>query len=343
MLLARGRFNILATVSSIIGVMSLATTSASALGATPNDGGGGGSSDERRMMAQSLLEQGLKSAESDPKGALGALRSSYEVDADYHVLYHVGRVCVRVKDASCALSAYERYLKDGGSDIPTKRRKDVEKEIKTLSRAVGTLTIKSSIKNVDVKIDGVVVGKTPLAQAVTVNPGAHRVVLGLDGGVEKSVQIAAGNSESVDLDAPAPKEEAAVIAAAAPPPAPMPEPAPLPPPAPRRAGVPVLPWIATAALAGGTIATGFLTMRANDAYNSARDTYPITREELDARHEKAQMLLFITGGLGVATLVSLAVAGYSTLSRGSAPPPNRDRMIGIAVGPTGISVSGRIP
>lgn len=334
--------SIFVTIVALLGTM---TTAKTALAANANE-----DSDERRMMAQALLEQGLKAADSDPKSALGALRSSYETQPDFKVLYHVGKVCSRVKDNACAMAAYEQYLREGGTDVPAKRRKEVEKELKTLARSVGSLTIKSSVKNADVKIDGVVVGKTPLAQPVAIATGAHKIVLALDGAVEKSVTVAAGSNESVELEvAEAKKKEEPAPVVVAPPPPPSREETPAPATPAKatsdRGGFPVLPWIVTGALAAGTGVSAYFLMNANDRYSAMRDTYPITRDELERSHDSAKTLLFVTGGLGVATLVSLGVSGYLTLTRGAAPPPDADatKKIGFAVGPGGVSVIGRMP
>jgi hypothetical protein len=81
-----------------------------------------------------------------------------------------------------------------------------------------------------------------------------------------------------------------------------------------------------------------------------RDDYPITKEALDAAHGKGRDLLFLTGALGTATIVSLGVAAYFTIFRGSAPPPDKTvgkaasvKALGFAVGPTGITIMGRLP
>ena len=183
----------------------------------------GDESDERRMQAQTLYDQGVKLEGSDPKAALVALRSSYEIHANFRVLYNIARVCQKLGDKECASRSFEQYLKDGGTEIPAKRRKEVEHELKSISsRNATTLTIKTSISGAFVKIDGSVVGRTPLPQPVPVSAGNHKVVLVADGNViEKSVHVAANTAETVELEAK--KEEPA------PPPPPAPAPAPAPP------------------------------------------------------------------------------------------------------------------
>jgi hypothetical protein len=333
-------------------VSSISIAAAVALAAMPVWAGPDEAGEERRMQAQALFDDGQRVAETDPKSALGAFRAAYDTQPDYHVLYNIGRLCVRLSDTLGASRAFEQYLREGGEKIPAKRRKEVEAQLKLLGKNVGALTIKSNVKDVDVRIDGVVVGRTPLGHAVFVSGGVHRIALGADGSaVEKSVRIGAGGEKSVDFDGgkeePAPAASAAPILVAPEPVAPatvtpaVAERAPSAPQANRKGrSFPTVPWLVTGAFAAGAVASGIFTMNANDAYESIRNAYPITQEELELAHGKARNLLMVTGILGAATVVSLGVAGYFTFFR-SAPPT--EKTVGIAIGPAGISIRGKLP
>lgn len=354
MLGPRGSSNV-RRLTALVVISSLAAMSTPAFAA-------GDEPDERRMQAQVLYDQGLKLEGSDPKAALVALRSSYEIQANFRVLYNIGKVCLKLGDKECAARSFEQYLKDGGAEIPAKRRKEVDGELKSLvARSTTTLTIKSSISGAFVKVDGSVVGRTPLPQPVPVSAGNHKVVLVADGNVvEKSVHVSAGSSETVELEPK--KEEPApppVVAPAPPPsetkpalaspaeaePAPPKPAADTPAPAPRaeaKGGVPVLPWIVAGTFAAATGVSAYLTASASSDYEALAGRYPVTREELDSAHGKGRDLLLVTSVLGAVTVVSAGVAGYFTFfRRGPATP--QDKTVGVAVGPSGISISGRLP
>ncbi len=352
-------------LSAILAVSSLVAMSTPASAA-------GDEVDERRMQAQTLYDQGLRLEGSDPKAALTALRSSYEIYANFRVLYNIARVCVKLGDKECATRSFDQYLKDGGTEVPAKRRKEIEGELKALSsssRSTTSLTIKSSITGAFVKVDGSVVGRTPLAQPVPVRPGDHKVVLVADGNVmEKSVHVAAGASETVEIEA---KKEEPAPAAVAPAPAPAatqakpaateaypaateakpdeppppkvaePEPRPARPSSSSSSSFPVVPWVVAGTFAAATGVSAYLTLSASSDYEALKAQYPVTREELDAAHGKGRDLLLVTGALGAVTVVSLGVASYFTFFRRSSAP--QDRTVGVAIGPTGISVSGRLP
>jgi hypothetical protein len=319
---------------------SFVLTSAVARGQTPSS-----NDDERKMQAQSLIDHAQKVVDSDPKGALAALRASYDVQPDYRVLYNVGLVCVRLADTQCATKSFEQYLKEGGAQVPAKRKKEIDAQLKTLLRA-GALSITSAAADAEVRIDGTVVGKTPLAKPVPVGPGNHVVVLVVNGAAtEKTVRIAPGETQKLEID-----PQAEPPPPAAPPPSPPPAAAPSPPPsatttAPpvREAshGVPIIPWVITGALAAGTVTAGILTQRMNDRYSALNDIYPISREELDATYAKTKNLMMLTGALGGATVISLGFALYKTIFHG-APAPAADKGVGVAVGPAGIAIGGRL-
>ena len=337
-------------VTALLGVSSVVAFAAPAFAADDE-------SDERRMQAQSLYDQGMKLEGTDPKAALVALRSSYEIQANYRVLHNIARVCQKLGDKECAVRSFGQYLKEGGTEIPAKRRKEIEHELKSLSRNATAIAVKSTVSGAFVKIDGSVVGRTPLPHPVPVSAGHHTVVLVADGNViEKTVHVHAGASETVELEpkkddppapapvpipaAPAPVEEAIAPPA---PPAPVgtkAQPAPAR-PARSEGGVPVVPWIVAGTFAAATGVTGYLTASASSDYEALKTQYPVSRQELDDAHGKGRDLLLVTSVLGAATVVSVGVAAYFTFFRRSPAP--QDKKVGVAVGPTGISIHGALP
>src|SRR4051812_29448297 len=108
---------------------------------------------------------------------LASLRASYEKAPQLRVLYSIGQLCARIGDAPCAISAYERYLKSGGSAISAARREAVEQEIEALPRTLGTVRVRTSLNGAAVSVDDIVVGKTPLAKPVVVGVGKHTIKL----------------------------------------------------------------------------------------------------------------------------------------------------------------------
>ncbi len=309
-----------------------------------------GADDARKKEAQTLFDMASKQAESgDTAAALSSFRASYDKFPSYRVLYNIGKMCGRMGDAPCAVRSYEQYLRDGGAEVPAKRKKELEAEIKALSRTLARLTVTSNVTGAEVSIDDVVVGKTPLAAPVPIGGGSHKIALVHEGAkVEKTITAVAGESASVSLDTKdAKKDEPAPAAPAASETKEPEEPA-----APERKrepeepkAFPVVPWAVTGALAAATVVTGILASSAYGDYKDKRESYPITRDELDGAQSTARDLFVLSSVLGVGTVIAAGVSTYFTFfttSSTQGPPPSKAR-IGLAVGPTGISIQGVTP
>ena len=161
-----------------------------------------------------------------------------------------------------------------------------------------TITIRSRADGAFVKVDGTVVGRTPLAEPVRVQPGDHKVVLVNDGQViEKVTHVAAGSSETIDIDPDEPNERESPPAA--------PQPSTLAPAVASDAAVAppaklsrtmsalaqhpaFIPWVAAGAFAAGTLVTGILTSGARSAYLALKEQYPVNRESLEDAHGDAR-------------------------------------------------------
>jgi hypothetical protein len=365
MLHLRGR-SVCVCVCLCLGLVAASTPALAA----PKDG-----DDELRMQAQTLFDEGTKKAESDPRAALAAFRAAFEVQADFHVLYNIAYLYLRVADAPNAIRAYERYLRDGGDKVPLKRRREVELQLKRLRSNVGKVTVGAVAKDLDVRVDGVVVGRTPLSRPLSLVAGNHKLTLAPSGPnapaapkLERAVKVIAGDTVTVDFEEPKPPPpsviavppapptaESDVTAAQAPPTAPAPaqddgqqaDPPPEPPrPAPAsKRGAPVVPWVITGALAAGTGAAAYFTESASVQYGRLRNSFPITRQDLDGAQAKTQNLMTTTMVLGGATLFSAAIAAYLSFTARAATPRDERRPVALGPGPglAGVSVEGSLP
>lgn len=263
----------------------------------------------KKKEAQGYFDEGLRLAKNDPRGAVVAFREAYARYPSFRVLYNIGQLCGRLGDVGCSVRAYERYLREGGDEVPAKRRKEVEAEVKQLSRTLGRVTVTVSVADADVVLDDEPVGRSPLAAPLAVSGGEHRIVATTGDGAkaEKRFALVAAGTASVELTLEAPP----------PPPAPKePEPAKAPEPkvapATEAAPFPVVAWAVTGGLAVATGVTGILAAGAWGDYKDTRATYPITREELDSAHGSARDMFLVATAFGVATVVSAGVATYFT-------------------------------
>jgi hypothetical protein len=109
--------------------------------------------------------------------------------------------------------------------------------------------------------------------------------------------------------------------------------------------VPIAPWVITGALAAGTGAAAYLTLNANAQYARLRNSFPITRQDLDQAQGKTQSLLTTTMVVGGATLFAAAIATYLTFSAPTEAPRDDRRRVALGPGPglAGVSLHGTLP
>jgi tetratricopeptide (TPR) repeat protein len=136
-----------------------------------------------------------RAAEGDPKGAarehfqkgLAAFAdqrfaeaaeefdAAYKLSPAFKLLYNIGLVDVALGRSVEAVDAFDRYLKQGASAIPADRRREVSEEIEKQLARIGTVSIRTFPEGAEIRIDGALIGRTPLPKSVRVNAGRHTV------------------------------------------------------------------------------------------------------------------------------------------------------------------------
>lgn len=113
--------------------------------------------------------------EGDYVAAMVQFKRAYEIAPNYQVLYNIGQTARELKNYSEGLRALEKYLAEGGAEIDPERRKNVEGWVADLKEKVASVTITTNVEGVEIAVDDVVVGKTPLAEAVVMDAGRRKV------------------------------------------------------------------------------------------------------------------------------------------------------------------------
>jgi hypothetical protein len=143
--------------------------------------------------------------------ALAEFQRAYELTGSWEVLYNLGQVSQALGRLPEAARHFERYLADGGDGIRPQRRAEVEASLATLRADLGTIRVEVDVAGAEILVDDEIVGVTPLAEPLYVEPGPHEVrVRHPDHGtVTREVMLAGGVAETVALvlatpDAPPP-------------------------------------------------------------------------------------------------------------------------------------------
>lgn len=244
--------------------------------------------------------------ESDFAAALIEFRRAYEIDPKYQALYNIGETYFQLQDYANALKTLDKYLKDGGAQIQPARREEVQKEIDKLRTRVASVDVTTNVPDVEIAVDDVVVGRTPLPAPLVVSAGRRKVTATRAGKppVSQILEIAGGDSKKIAL----------VVADDVEPPA-------------GGGKVPAAPWVITGVLTVGAIVTGSLSLASSSDLKSKLGTYPNANpDDITSARNKTFALALTTDILIGSAIVAGGVSIYFTATAGSrgdkaAPPP----------------------
>lgn len=121
-----------------------------------------------------------------------------ELAPSYRILYNIGQAYKQLNNYVASVSAFERYLTEGGAEVPEDRRNTVKAEVAELRKRIGTIRVTTKA-GAEILVDGVVVGKAPLAEALSVNPGLRRFGVQLAGHLPATKTITVGSSDNPEL------------------------------------------------------------------------------------------------------------------------------------------------
>ncbi len=271
--------------------------------------------------------------EADYGVALIEFKRAYEIAPAFQVLYNIGETYYQLQDYAGALRTLEKYLADGGEKVPAERKAEVTKELEKLRLRVARIEIMIAEPGVDISVDDVAVGKTPLAEPLLVSAGRRKVTATQPGhpAVVKSMDLAGGDRVKVTFDlaaAPAPTGTTAPVA-------------------PEGRDYPIWPWIGTGVLAAGAGVFGGLALAASGDQKALLGKADADPEALKQGREKVVTMAGVTDGLLVGTaimgVVSIVLTATAPPKKVAEPPKStgfRPVLTRVSAGPGGAAVFG---
>ncbi|MGK3967249.1 hypothetical protein WMF38_24130 [Sorangium sp. So ce118] len=277
---------------------------------------------DRTSEADARFRRGVELYnEADYGAALTEFRRAYALAPAYQVLYNVAGACYQLRDYACALRAFERYLTDGGARIAADRRGEVQKDIAVLRGRVAAVAVSTSVADVEIAVDDVPAGRTPLSEPLLMSAGRRRIVAAAPGrpAVTRVIDVAGGDQVALQIEIPeAPPPQAALPGprlAAAPPEQPG---VPVDRSSRRELRVPVLPWITTGALVAGAAVTGVLALGASSDLGAALGAFPGDARAIERERTRTATLALTADLLAGAAVLVGGVSLYLTVAGGGA-------------------------
>jgi tetratricopeptide (TPR) repeat protein len=126
----------------------------------------------QQKMAQGaqLLEQG------QPAEALALFKEAYQQVQNPRYQYNIGVACQALGRDAEALQAFEAFVANA-QGVRQEYLDDAQKQMELLRGRVATVKITSPEAGATVLVDGRDTGRTPLAQALTLDAGEHRFMV----------------------------------------------------------------------------------------------------------------------------------------------------------------------
>jgi tetratricopeptide (TPR) repeat protein len=131
-----------------------------------------------------------------------SFRRAYELKQSWKLFFNIAQCEAGARRYGLAVEAFERYLAEGGDEVPRERLDEVLAELTRLKALSGMLDI-SAPEGAIVRIDGIERGRAPLLAPVMVAAGVPCVlVVELDGKVllEQDLRLIGGQTRSVEVE-----------------------------------------------------------------------------------------------------------------------------------------------
>lgn len=286
-----------------------------------------GASDERAQEARTRYDRGLQLYnEGAAEGALVEFERAYQLSPTYRLLYNIALIRVQLNDYAQAIKAFQEYLAEGGAEVPSVRRSEVERQVAVLRTKVGRVEVASRARGADVLVDDVVVGRVPLADALVLNPGRRRITIARAGSSSTTLVTVAGQDHlKIELNLEAPKAPSAAPMSTT-----------------TTNHVPAyVAWGVTAGLAAGTAIAGVIAFDAMADLDEERRRIPTTRARLDQAESRMTVRAAVTDVLAGATIIAGGAALYFTFSKPSSGATRGGDDIRVGVSPTGLRFEHR--
>lgn len=267
--------------------------------------------------------------DADFPNAIVEFKKAYDTAPDFHVLFNVGQACYQAQNYACALDAFARYLDDGGTHVPAKRRADVEKDVKKLQARVGKVEISVSVEGATVAVDDEKIGTTPLPGPVPLSQGKRKITITKPGyePLSDAFDVAGGETKQVGFTM---KE--------------TPKAPPPPPPPPKVAHRSPLPFVAagvTGALVVGAVVTGVVALSASGDADHKLGTLGSSPQDIKNAESQASTFALVTDILGGAAIVGAAATVVLFVVLGKTPKDSKPAALVPVLGPGAVGVAGR--
>lgn len=164
------------------------------------------------MLCREFFSAGVELyGNHDYESALEVFNEAHILNPNWAILYNVGKCHVMLKQYGVAIDIYEQCLVDSGANINQEEKAEILNELAVLRNKIGNITVEGS-DNIDIYIDGINRGKTPLKKRIPVTYDVnHKYEYKLSGTVLQSGFVKVERQSTVILKISIPTQDISVI------------------------------------------------------------------------------------------------------------------------------------
>ncbi len=130
--------------------------------------------EEEKAEAKKFFKEGVSYFESGKHAqALEAFQKSYKFRPLWAIRFNLGLCFKELGMYTRAKHEFHLFLKEGGSEVKSSMKKQIEQELAQLAGTIGIMEIEIDVKGAQVSMDGKSIGKSPLERKVEIDPGSH--------------------------------------------------------------------------------------------------------------------------------------------------------------------------
>lgn len=140
-------------------------------------------------------------SEGDLAAALVELRRAYDLQPTFRLLYNLGQVSYELRDYAAAEAYFRDYLAQGGAEIETERRVEVELELERLKGRIADVMVRTDSGDAQLFVDDREVGRSPLTKPLRLSAGRRTLRAELPGrpAVQRVIDVVGGDTMNVEL------------------------------------------------------------------------------------------------------------------------------------------------
>jgi hypothetical protein len=153
-----------------------------------------------KALAAAHFERGLSFAKAgELESAIQEFETAYRTRPHFSVLYNLGQAYAALGRPIQAVDALERFLEQGGSQVPPPRRKEVEALLEKQRARIGHATLRVEPEGAELFVDGVSAGTGPFTDSVDLGQGLHVFAARKAGYTPRAVSVTVLPGETLEL------------------------------------------------------------------------------------------------------------------------------------------------